>query len=61
MTLETKNEGNTTEIAVIGRLDTVSSPELDELIHNLGGTEELVLDFDRLDYISSVPVCASAT
>ena len=37
-----------------GRLDTVTAPELEqELKGSLSGINELVLDFGKLDYISS--------
>lgn len=40
--------------ALEGRLDTITSPELEaELKDSLSGVTELELDFDRLDYISS--------
>ncbi len=41
-------------IAPEGRLDTSSSPQLeDELNNSLEGIKELIFDFDKLDYISS--------
>ena len=37
-----------------GRLDTITSPELEaELTESLEGVSELVLDLEQLDYISS--------
>ena len=54
MTIEKKNEGNRLVLAVSGRLDTMTAPELENVIkENLEGTEELTLDFDNLEYISS--------
>ena len=54
MTIEKKNEGNRLILAVSGRLDTMTAPELENVIkENLEGTEELTLDFDNLEYISS--------
>lgn len=51
----TKNlNGNKLEIALEGRLDTVTAPDLEnELKTSLDGAESLVLDFAKLDYISS--------
>ena len=51
----TKNvNGTTLEIALEGRLDTMTAPELEaELNKDLGGAESLVLDFSKLDYIFS--------
>ena len=47
-------DGNKLNIALAGRLDTVTAPELEkELKESLNGVEELVLNFDKLEYISS--------
>ena len=41
-------------VALEGRLDTVTAPELEsDLMGIIEGIEELVLDFGELDYISS--------
>ena len=54
MTITKKQDGATLEIAVEGRLDTMTSPELDnELKTCLDGVEKLILDCEKLDYISS--------
>jgi len=46
--------GTTLEIALEGRLDTMTAPELEaELKSCMGSAESLVLDFSKLDYISS--------
>ena len=44
--------GNALSIALEGRLDTTSSPELEKEL-SLNDIEVLVLDFEKLDYISS--------
>ena len=50
---ETKN-GSALTVALEGRLDTTTAPNLDEELKNsLEGVEELVLDLEKLDYISS--------
>ena len=51
----TKNlNGTALEIALEGRLDTMTAPELEtELNRSLDGVKSLVLDFSKLDYISS--------
>ena len=37
-----------------GRLDTITAPDLEkDLMSSLEGISELVLDFEKLDYISS--------
>ena len=50
MTIEKKKEGNRLILAVSGRLDTMTAPELENVIkENLNGLEELVLDFENLE------------
>ena len=54
MTIEKKVNGNTLEIALEGRLDTMTAPELEaELNQSLGSVDTLTLDFSKLEYISS--------
>ena len=54
MTIEKKVNGNVLEIALEGRLDTMTAPELEaELNQSLGGVDSLTLDFSKLEYISS--------
>ncbi len=54
MTITKNQNGAALEIALEGRLDTMTAPELEaELNKDLGGAESLVLDFSKLDYISS--------
>lgn len=54
MNIQKKANGNILEIALEGRLDTVTAPELEaELRNSLNGAEALVMDFEKLDYISS--------
>ncbi len=46
--------GTNLEIALEGRLDTMTAPELEtELNQSLANAESLVLDFTNLEYISS--------
>ena len=46
--------GNELTIAVEGRLDTLSAPDLeDQLDDLLQGVERLIFDFEKLEYISS--------
>ena len=50
---QTKNEKNVT-VELEGRLDTNTAPELEAALGELlEGTESLVLDFEKLDYVSS--------
>ncbi|MBQ6173508.1 MAG: STAS domain-containing protein [Clostridia bacterium] len=54
MTITKTQNGGALEIALAGRLDTMTSPELEaELSKALPGAESLVFDFSKLDYISS--------
>ena len=49
----TKN-GNELTLAVEGRLETTTAPELEKVIKNeLDGVTELTFDLTKLDYISS--------
>lgn len=50
---KTKNE-TTLTLALEGRLDTVTAPELEATLKSeLEGVTELVFDLEKLDYISS--------
>ena len=54
MKITKKQNGTNLEIALEGRLDTVTSPELEkELKDSLEAAETLTLDFSKLEYISS--------
>lgn len=53
MTISKTLEGNKLTIAVEGRLDTNTAPELQNEIVTIGDVEELVFDFGKLLYISS--------
>ena len=54
MTITKNQNGTNLEIALEGRLDTMTAPELEaELNQSLDGVEALTLDFSKLDYISS--------
>jgi len=54
MTIEKTVNGSELKIALVGRLDTTTAPQLEaELKAELDGVEHLVLDFEKLDYLSS--------
>ena len=54
MTITKTQNGTALTIALEGRLDTMTAPELEaELKKSLDGVEALNLDFSKLDYISS--------
>lgn len=54
MTIQKTQEGNTLTLSLEGRLDTMTSPELTaELDNSLDGVKQLLLDFGKVNYISS--------
>ncbi len=54
MTITKDAQGNTLNVAVAGRLDTTTAPELEDVLKSsLDGVEDLRLDFKELEYISS--------
>ncbi|WP_026525361.1 MULTISPECIES: STAS domain-containing protein [unclassified Butyrivibrio] len=53
MKINKTENGSELLIAVVGRLDTTTSPQLDEELKSLNGIEKLVFDFKELEYISS--------
>ena len=54
MTIEIKKTEEETIIELVGRLDTITAPELDKTINeDIGDTKNLVLDVKGMDYISS--------
>ena len=52
MQINKNQEGNKLTLAPIGRVDTITSPELEAAVV-LEGVEELVFDLSQVDYISS--------
>ena len=54
MTINKTKNGGELVLAPVGRLDTVTAPELEALVKSeLDGVTDLVFDFSALDYISS--------
>ena len=54
MTIEKNLNGAELTLTLTGRLDTTTAPQLEgELKASLDGVESLVLDFEKLDYLSS--------
>ena len=54
MKINKTQNGTTLNIALEGRLDTMTSPELEAELHrSLEGADSVVFDFSKLDYISS--------
>ena len=64
MEIIVNKNGNELRVALDGRLDTLSAPELEEKLDEvLDGVEKLIFDFEKLEYISSagLRVLAGAT
>lgn len=54
MTITKELNGTELKIALEGRLDTTTAPELEaELNQDLANAESLTMDFSKLEYISS--------
>jgi len=54
MIIKTKQNGSETTILPIGRLDTNTAPQLEAEINAcFDGTEQMILDFEGLEYLSS--------
>ena len=47
-------EGSTLSLALEGRLDTTTAPQLEAALHDaMNGVTELNMDFEKLEYLSS--------
>lgn len=54
MTIQKTLNGNELHVALEGRLDTTTAPQLEaELKASMDGITELDLDFEKLEYLSS--------
>ena len=53
MEINKKKEDSKLTLALEGRLDTTTAPQLETEIKDLEGIEELVIDLEKLVYISS--------
>ncbi len=54
MTITKNQNGNALTVALEGRLDTTTAPQLEaEFKASINGVEELVLDLAKLEYLSS--------
>ena len=54
MTIEKNLNGAELTVTIIGRLDTITAPQLEaEFKQSITGVEKLVLDFASLEYLSS--------
>jgi len=54
MNFEKSNDGTKLTVALIGEVDSMNTPEIEErLLKEVDGVKELVFDLSKLDYISS--------
>ena len=54
MQIDAARNDSTLTLALEGRLDTLTSPELENALKNsLGEIDSLVLDFSKVEYVSS--------
>ena len=54
MNIGVKKEGETLTVSPEGRIDAVTSTEFSKVVDdNISGVNELIFDFEKLDYISS--------
>jgi anti-anti-sigma factor len=55
MEIQTQKEANATVVTITGRLDAVTAPEYEKKMNELiaGEAACFIVDFDKLDYISS--------
>jgi anti-sigma B factor antagonist len=54
MEFEKTQDGTTLKVSLVGELDSMNTPELEEkLIKEIDGVKELIFDLEKLEYISS--------
>ncbi len=54
MNFEKTNEGTTLTVELVGEIDSMNTPELEEkLLKEIDGVKELIFDLKGLEYISS--------
>jgi anti-sigma B factor antagonist len=53
MTIAKEQTGSTLTVTLDGRLDTITSPDLEQSLTDLTGITHLVLDFTKINYVSS--------
>ena len=54
LTINKTQEGSKLAVMLEGRLDTTTAPDLEKALgESFDGVTELVMDFEKLDYISS--------
>ena len=53
MTITKALDGDTLTVKIDGWLDTMTAPEFHEAVQDLQGAENVILDFEGVEYISS--------
>ena len=53
MTIAKELANDTLTLTLEGRLDTITAPEIEHATATLDGVDKLVIDFAKIDYISS--------
>lgn len=53
MTINKTQNDNSVILAIVGRLDTTTAPDLEKEIDNVGEIKELIIDMKELEYTSS--------
>lgn len=53
MNISSSNENGRVTITLEGWLDTASSPQLGDEVNSIESAEEIVLDFEKVEYIAS--------
>ncbi|MCQ2749343.1 MAG: STAS domain-containing protein [Clostridia bacterium] len=53
MTINKTQNDNSVTLAIVGRLDTTTAPDLEKEIDNVGEIKELIIDMKELEYTSS--------
>lgn len=53
MNITKKTEGSKVTLVLEGWLDTVAAPSLGKAVSELGETEELIFDFEKVEYMAS--------
>ena len=54
MNIQKTQDGTTLTLALEGRLDTTTAPELDNVVKSdLAGVTDLTMDLEKLEYLSS--------
>ncbi len=53
MTITKKQNGNSVTLEIEGRLDTITAPDLEKEIQSAADAGELVMDCEKMEYISS--------